>query len=126
AAFVGDGANDRTEDVAADHRVEAGRRFIQHEQLRPMSQSREQARSGTLAAGEFFDAGLRVEIECGPEVFGVAFIPGWEALCRVAQEFADTHPIGKVAVCGQIAEIAQHADRVGYGVEAEYLHTAVL
>ena len=42
AAFLGDRADDRPQDVAADDRVEARRRLVEHQQFGPMGQGREQ------------------------------------------------------------------------------------
>ena len=43
AAFIGDGADDGAEDVAADDGIEAGRGFIEHQQFGPVRQRDEQA-----------------------------------------------------------------------------------
>src|SRR5207245_6193356 len=49
AAFIGNGANDGTEDVAANDGIESGRRLIQPEQFRPMRERDEYARSCLLS-----------------------------------------------------------------------------
>ena len=43
--LVGNGADDRLEDVAADNRIEARGRLIQHQQLRAVSQGDQQVRA---------------------------------------------------------------------------------
>ena len=55
AAFVGDRADDRAEDVAADDRIEAGRRLIEQQQLGPVGEGDQQAGAGPLALGKLLD-----------------------------------------------------------------------
>src|SRR5437660_1672973 len=48
AAFMGDGANDGAEDVAANDGVETGRRLVQHQQFGAVRQRDEQSRPRLL------------------------------------------------------------------------------
>ena len=54
AAFTGDGANDRAQNVAANDGIEAGRRFIQHEEFGSICQCDEQPCLRLLPPGEVF------------------------------------------------------------------------
>ena len=49
ASFIRDRANDRSEDVAADDRIEAGRWLVEHQELRTIRERDEQSRAGLLS-----------------------------------------------------------------------------
>ena len=43
---------------------------------------------------------------------------------RVAHQLVDAHPLRQLAFLGEVADAAQHADRVAHRVEAEDAHRA--
>ena len=63
AAFVGDGPDDGAEDVAAHDGIEAGRRLVEDQQLRPVRQGDQQPRPRLLALGQGLDVRGGVERE---------------------------------------------------------------
>ena len=72
-----------------------------------------------MAPREVFNFRFGIEIEGVPQFGGVRFIPGGEKGLRVAHEFGNRHPIGQVAIFGQVADASQRADGIRDGIEAE-------
>src|SRR5687768_8995448 len=68
AAFVGNGANDRAEDVAADDGVQAAGGLVEEEQFWAIGQSYEQSGPRLLSFREGFYLGGRIEGELPAQV----------------------------------------------------------
>ena len=117
--FVGDRADDRPQDVAADDRIQSRRGLVKDEQIGAVRESHQQSRPRPLAARQRFHAGIGVEVECLPQLFGEFLVPVGEEGLRVAHQLADPHPVGKVAVFREIPDPSQRADRVLHGIETE-------
>ena len=89
AAFVGDGADDGAEDVAADDGIEAGRRLVEHQQLGPIRECYEEPGPRLLALGEGLDPGRGVEREHLPQLLRVRIVPAGVERARVADQLVD-------------------------------------
>ena len=83
--FLGDRADDRAEDVAADDRVEAARRLVEHEQFRPVGQGEHQAGARPLALREVLHLGRRIEGERVAQFLGEGRVPVRVERARVAE-----------------------------------------
>src|SRR4051812_26752912 len=75
APFVGDGAQDGAEDVAADDGVEPGRWLVEHEKLGTERESNQQPGACLLSLRETPDLRAALEPEAAPQVFRVRVIP---------------------------------------------------
>ena len=126
AAFMGDGAHDGFQDVAAHHGIEAGRRLVEQEELGTVGQRDEQSGARLLPPGEVLDPRRRVQGERSPQLLRVGIVPGGIEGARVANELAHAHPAGEIVLLGEIADPRQDADRVGDGIESEDAHRAAL
>ena len=124
APVIGHGADDGIEDVAADHRVEAGGGLVQNQQLWTMGHGGDQAGLGTHALRELLDLLGRIQRERLEQLARIRRIPCRMEGLRVAHQLVDAHPLRQLAFLGEVADAAQHTDRVAHRVEAEDAHRA--
>jgi len=126
ASFVNDRSDDRFQDVAAHDRVEAGTRFIEQQQFRPVGQREQQPCLRAFAARQAFDFGRRIEAKLSAQLLSVSRVPLRIKRLRIAQQFVHAHPERQIALLGKVANATQNADRVRDRVEAKHAYRAVL
>jgi hypothetical protein len=122
ASMLPIGPNDGLENVPPHDRVQARAWFVQDQQVRPIGQRRKQPGFRLLSLREGFDLLPRVQLELFQEFVGVVFIPAWIKGLRIADKFVDPHPTRQITAFRQVANPAQHPDRIGHGIKTEHAH----
>ena len=98
------GADDRLDELAADDRIESGRRLVEHEQIRLRTDRGDERQLGALAFRQvtgLFASGQPKAIEQRP--FGLA-IPLRSERGRVFQRVAHGHPRIEADLVGHVRE----------------------
>ena len=67
-----------------------------------------------------------VELERFDELVRIGLVPLRVKRLRIAQQFMNSHPLGQIAIFGEIADAAEDFDGIGHRIEREDADTAGL
>ena len=106
-ALLGDRADDRRQDLPAHDRVEAGRRLVEHQQLGPERQRRQQPRPCPLPLREGLDPRSGSRSNCRRSSSAYASSQRRIKRPQVTHQLVEPQPVGQVAILAQVTEARQ-------------------
>ncbi len=114
------GLSDELEERLLDERIEAGRRLVEDEQLRPVLEGDDEPDLLLVALGVLLEASRRVQVEALDEAGLVARLDAAAQVGEVGQRLAAREPIVERELAGHVADASVDGDRVGSRLDAEH------
>ncbi len=112
---------DEPEERLLDERVEARRRLVEDEQVRPVLERDDQADLLLVALRVLLEPPARVEVERLDQLGDVGLVHAAAQVAEVGDGLRAGQPVVQVELAGQIADPAMDRDRIGGRLDAEDL-----